>query len=114
MFSPDQSSELFERHAQLCKVLTDAKRLQILAFLEDGRRSVREIALKLGIRPSTISQHLALMRQAGLLATERQGTTVYYSLAYPEILDACRIVQEILRRQLIAAGELALASDELG
>ena len=109
----DRGDELFELHARLCKVLTDPKRLQILAFLEDGRRSVNEMAVKLGIRPSTVSQHLALMRQSGLLATERQGTTIYYSLAYPEILNACRIVHGILRRQLTAAGQLAGASNAL-
>jgi DNA-binding transcriptional ArsR family regulator len=109
----NRTDELFELHARLCKVLTDPKRLQILAFLEDSRRSVNEIAVKLGIRPSTVSQHLALMRQSGLLASERQGTTIYYSLAYPEILDACRIVHGILRDQLAAAGQLVLASDAL-
>lgn len=106
----DRGDELFDLHARLCKVLTDPKRLQILAFLEEGRRSVNEMAIKLGSRPSTVSQHLALMRQSGLLTTERQGTTIYYSLAYPEILEACRIVHEILRKQLTAAGQLALAS----
>ncbi|HVA23438.1 MAG TPA: metalloregulator ArsR/SmtB family transcription factor [Chloroflexota bacterium] len=109
----DQTDELFELHARLCKVLTDPKRLQILALLEDGRRSVNEIALKLGARPSTVSQHLALMRQAGLLGTERQGTTIYHFLAYPEILDACRIVHGIVRKQLRTAGQLALASGRL-
>ena len=109
----DRADQLFELHARLCKVLTDPKRLQILAFLEESRRSVNEIAVKLGIRPSTVSQHLGLMRQSGLVATERQGTTIYYSLAYPEILDACRIVHGILRKQLNAAGQLALASDAL-
>jgi ArsR family transcriptional regulator len=106
----DPGDELFERHARLCKVLTDPKRLQILTFLDGGRRSVNEIAVRLGIRPSTVSQHLALMRQSELLGTERQGTTIYYSLAYPEILDACRIVHGILRKQLTAAGQLAAAS----
>jgi ArsR family transcriptional regulator, virulence genes transcriptional regulator len=105
-----RNEELFDLHARLCKVLTDPKRLQILAFLEDGRRSVSEIALRLGIRPSTVSQHLALMRHTGLLGTERQGTTIYYSLTFPEILDACRIVHGILRKQLSAAGRLAAAS----
>ncbi len=107
------SEELYDLHARLCKVLTDPKRLQILAFLEDGRRSVNEMAVKLAIRPSTVSQHLALMRQSGLLTTERQGTTIYYSLAYPEILDACCIVHGILRQQLTAAGQLAAASQAL-
>ncbi|MDE3077084.1 MAG: winged helix-turn-helix transcriptional regulator [Chloroflexota bacterium] len=102
--------ELLDLHARLCKVLTDPKRLQILAFLEQGARSVNEIALKLNARPSTVSQHLALMRQAGLLSSERSGTTIFYSLAYPQILDACRIVQGIIRRQLSAAAELASAS----
>ncbi len=110
---PPKGDELFELHAQLCKVLTDPKRLQILAFLEGGRRSVNEIALNLGVRSSTVSQHLALMRQSGLLATERQGTTIHYSLAYPEIQDACRIIHSILRKQLSAAGELASASSPL-
>jgi ArsR family transcriptional regulator len=107
------SEELYDLHARLCKVLTDPKRLQILAFLEDGRRSVNEMAVKLAIRPSTVSQHLALMRQSGLLTTERQGTTIYYLLAYPEILEACRIVHGILRKQLTAAGQLAAASNTL-
>ncbi|HVA24050.1 MAG TPA: metalloregulator ArsR/SmtB family transcription factor [Chloroflexota bacterium] len=105
----EQAEALFELHARLCKVLTDPKRLHILAFLEHGRRSVNEIALKLGIRPSTVSQHLALMRQSGLLTTERQGTIIYYALAYPEILEACRIVRGILVKQLQAAGQLALS-----
>ncbi|MHB8621198.1 MAG: ArsR/SmtB family transcription factor [Chloroflexota bacterium] len=102
---PDQ--RLYEMHAALCKVLTDPKRLRILELLKVGECSVNELAINLGARPSTVSQHLALMRQSGLLCARRQGTTIYYSLAYPEILDACCIVQGILVKQLKAGAALA-------
>jgi DNA-binding transcriptional ArsR family regulator len=98
---------LYERQARICQVLVDPKRLRLLALLRDREYSVGELAETLGIAYPNVSQHLNVMRDAGLVATRRAGTSVYYRLAYPRIADACDIVREVLRQQLADAAALA-------
>lgn len=97
---------LYERQARLCQVLTDPKRLRLLAALRDGERSVGDLAGAIAATSTNVSQHLALMRDVGLVVTRREGTTIYYRLAYPQIIDACDIIHGILRDQLNAAAAL--------
>lgn len=70
----DQASELL-------KALASRHRLLILCHLAEGKRSVGELASVLELRDSTVSQHLALLRRDGLVAAERDGQTIWYSLA---------------------------------
>jgi ArsR family transcriptional regulator len=91
-----QEAEAFRLHAELCKVLTDPKRLMILQALRAGERSVGELADVVGMSLPNASQHLSVMRHAGLVATRRDGTTVFYSLAEPRIAQACDIVHQIV------------------
>lgn len=102
-----QDEILFERQARICRVLADAKRLRLLSALREGERSVGELAGTLGISYPNASQHLSMMRDAGVLATRREGTTVFYRLAYPRIVEACDIVHDILHAQLADAAALA-------
>ena len=90
-----REAEAFRLHADLCKVLTDPKRLMILQALRSGERSVGDLAEMVGISLPNASQHLSVMRHAGLVATRRDGTTVFYSLAEPRIAQACDIVHQI-------------------
>ena len=99
--------ELYERQARICRVLADPKRLRLLNELRDAERSVGELADAIGANYPNVSQHLNAMRDAGVVATRREGTTVYYRLAYPQIAAACDIVHEILRQQLEDAAKLA-------
>jgi len=92
--------ERYRMHADLCKVLTDPKRLMILEALRGGDRSVGELAETLGIALPNASQHLAVLRNAGLVEGTRAGTTVVYRLAEPTIVDACDIVDQIVGRRL--------------
>jgi ArsR family transcriptional regulator len=96
----------YERQARICQVLADPKRLRLLDQLRGGERSVGELAGALGVTYPNASQHLNVMRDAGLVATRREGTTIYYRLAYPRIVEACDIVHEILRAQLAEAAAL--------
>lgn len=89
-------AEAFRLHAELCKVLTDPKRLMILQALRTGERSVGELAEVVGMSLPNASQHLSVMRHAGLVATRREGTTVFYSMAEPRIAQACDIVHQIV------------------
>ena len=86
----------FRRRAELCRVLTDPKRLLILDALGDGELSVGELAERLGCTMPNTSQHLAQLRGAGLVASRREGTTVHYRLAEPRILAACDLVGAIV------------------
>ncbi|HKI92460.1 MAG TPA: metalloregulator ArsR/SmtB family transcription factor [Gaiellaceae bacterium] len=89
-------TEAFRRRAELCRVLTDPKRLLILDALRHGERSVGELADELGCTLPNTSQHLAQLRSAGLVAGRREGTTVHYRLAEPRILQACDVVGAIV------------------
>lgn len=67
--------------SELLKSLANRNRLLILCQLVDGERSVGELAAFLGVRDSTVSQHLALLRKDALVRTRRDGQTIWYSIA---------------------------------
>ena len=66
--------------SELLKALANRHRLLILCQLVDRERSVGELAEFLGIRDSTVSQHLAVLRRDGIVATRRDGQTIWYSI----------------------------------
>jgi ArsR family transcriptional regulator len=98
---------LYVMQARLCRVLADPKRLRLLNELRNRERSVGELAEALGLSYPNVSQHLGLMRDAGVVATRRDGTTVFYRLAYPQIAEACDLVRQVLRAQLADTAALA-------
>ena len=73
-------SQAAESAAELLKALANRHRLLIVCQLLEGDRSVGDIADFLGIRDSTVSQHLALMRKDGLVAARRDAQTIYYAI----------------------------------
>ncbi len=70
-----------EGATELLKALANPHRLMIICQLVEGERSVGELAALLGIRDSTVSQHLALLRKDGLVASRRDGQTIWYSIS---------------------------------
>ncbi|NIK60059.1 ArsR/SmtB family transcription factor [Kribbella shirazensis] len=76
---------LFEQFAQVGKALGSAKRLEILDLLAQGERSVEVLAGRAGLGLTTASNHLQLLRQAGLVAARKEGTKVYYRLAGSDV-----------------------------
>ena len=80
-----------DRASELLKALANRHRLLIICQLIDGERSVGDLAELLGIRDSTVSQHLALLRKDGLVSARREAQTIHYSIANPaarELLTA--------------------------
>ncbi len=100
-----EPSDRYRLHAQVCKVLTDPKRLLLLDALRHGSRTVGDLADAVGATLPNTSQHLAVLRAAGLVDARREGALVRYRLAEPAILDACDIVDGIVERR--AAGRRA-------
>ena len=96
----DRKMQVFQLQAELCKSLADPKRLMIIHELRDGAKSVGELAENLNLKQSNTSQHLAVLRKAGVIAPHRQGNTVYYSLVTPKIATACDMVREVIAEQL--------------
>jgi len=78
----------------------------ILNLLRDGEKSVSELAKLVGARQANVSQHLAVLRQRGIVTTRKQGANIYYSVANPKIIQACDMIREVLFEQLARAKEL--------
>ncbi len=107
--SPDAATlERFRLHAEICRVLTDPKRLMIIEALRSGDRSVGQLADGIGVSLPNASQHLAVLRAAGLVDSRRIGTTVRYRLAEPSIVQACDVVHAIVERRLMGRRPAAL------
>lgn len=77
--------ELFDALARVGKALGNGKRLELLDVLAQGERSVEHLAVAAGLGLTTCSAHLQTLRQAGLVATRRDGTRIYYRLAGPDV-----------------------------
>ena len=103
----EREEHLYRLQADLCQALADPTRLKLLSLLGEKPRPVKDLVTATGERQSKISQHLAIMRQRGIVRTQRVGTEVHYSLADPRLLEACRITREILLQQLTRQANLA-------
>lgn len=88
-------SELFEQFARVGKALAAPKRLELLDLLAQGERSVDALAQTAGMGLSTVSMHLQVLRQAGLVRTRRDGTTVHYSLAGDDVAGLYAAVRDV-------------------
>ena len=103
----EREEQLYRLQADLCKVLAEPTRLKLLSLLGERPRAVKDLVEATGERQAKISQHLTIMRQRGIVQTQRVGTEVHYSLADPRILEACRITREVLLQQLTQQASLA-------
>jgi DNA-binding transcriptional ArsR family regulator len=86
-----------QRTANVARALSDPKRLCVLETLATGERSVGELSRDVGCQVPNMSQHLAVLRSAGLVNARREGTTIFYSLADPRVIDAYRLMHDISR-----------------
>ncbi|MEW6657672.1 MAG: metalloregulator ArsR/SmtB family transcription factor [Thermodesulfobacteriota bacterium] len=100
-------ARLWEMQAEICQTLANPKRLRILNLLKEGELSVGAMVKALGVAKANLSQHLGVMRQKGILAARREGTTIYYRLATPHITAACKIMRQVLLEALTARGGLS-------
>lgn len=98
---------LFELHAEVCKIFSHPKRLQIIEALRDHELTVSEVVGHLGIPKANVSQHLAVLRQRRVVMTRREGLNVYYRIANPKIIQACDLMRQVLVEQLEEGERLA-------
>jgi len=109
--SAKKSNEIFEVHAEFCKVIASATRLWIVALLRDGERAVGELAEATGSSPANISQHLRILRNHDIVRTRKEGRVVYYRLRDPRLVDACELTRNILLGGMKERGVLGRRSE---
>jgi ArsR family transcriptional regulator, virulence genes transcriptional regulator len=98
---------IYELQAEISKTLANPIRLAILHSLRDGEKTVNDLAELIGVSQSNLSQHLALLRQRGIVKTRKQGVSIFYRVFNPKINQACDMVREVLLDQLRQKQELA-------
>ena len=91
---------LYDEFAQVAKALGHGHRLEILELLAQGERSVEALAERAGLAMANASQHLRLMRRAGLLTSRRQGKRILYGLSDPAVLDLAAALRRVGERTL--------------
>lgn len=88
---------LFDGFAQVAKALSNGRRAEIVDVLANGERSVETLADEVHQSIANTSQHLQILKNAGLIASRRDGTFIYYRLASPEVVGFWRNLQTIAR-----------------
>ncbi|MDE3114975.1 MAG: ArsR family transcriptional regulator [Pseudomonadota bacterium] len=106
MSRPNPKAALFAEFAAVAKALGHPQRLEILEMLAQGERSVDALAERMGLPIANISQHLRLMRQAGLLTSRRAGKHIYYTLSDPSVLALTGALQRVAERNLAQVREV--------
>lgn len=99
--------QIYKLHASICHTLANPKRLEIIDKLRTRELSVTALAEALEISQANLSQHLAIMRQRGIVTSRREGLNVFYKLSNPKIIQACDLMRQVLLEHLETAAELA-------
>jgi ArsR family transcriptional regulator len=102
--------EITALQAEVLKTLASPRRLEILHRLFEGPREVGRLAAELGVSQPNVSQHLSVLRTAGLVDAERDGREVRYRLADPDVMVACQIMRSVLERRLRRLAALSVES----
>lgn len=97
--------------AEVCRTLSHPARIAALHLLANGPLTVSALSRALGISQPNASQHLSLMRAAGLVEAERDGREVTYRLADPDVISACDLMARVMRNRLARMADLSAQLD---
>ncbi|MBB2746452.1 UNVERIFIED_ORG: ArsR family transcriptional regulator [Microbispora rosea subsp. rosea] len=97
---------LYQAKADFFRTLGHPVRIRVLELLRDGPRPVRELLTEIEVEASNLSQQLAVLRRTGLVGAVREGGTVVYSLATPDVVDLLAAARRILTDMITGQGEL--------
>jgi rhodanese-related sulfurtransferase len=100
---------LFDEFAQAAKALASGRRIELLDVLANGERTVEALAGEVGLSVANTSQHLQILRQAGLVSSRREGTSVHYRLASPEVFELWRTLRSLAASRLAEVERLTAA-----
>jgi DNA-binding transcriptional ArsR family regulator len=104
--SDDVSRPISEIKAELFKALAHPARIRVLEVLVDGERAVGEIQPLVGIEASHLSQQLGVLRRAGLVVTRKAGSSVFYAIRDPLLVDLLAVAKRMLINSLVETQHL--------
>ncbi|TQK51345.1 ArsR family transcriptional regulator [Streptomyces sp. SLBN-118] len=90
-----RKSALYDAFAHTGKALASGKRLELLDLLAQGERTVDALAKAAGLNLTTASAHLQTLKQAGLVATRREGVRIHYRLAGEDVAALCALLRQV-------------------
>jgi ArsR family transcriptional regulator len=97
---------IFDLQAELCSAMGNSVRLQIVHLLNEGPKRVNAIAEELGVTQATVSRHLAILRNVGILSAQRQGTDILYQIVNPKITEICEAMRSVLAERETLRSEI--------
>ena len=92
--------EIVERQVMICKAFANSTRLRMLDLLGQRDWSSADLQNVLGVSKANLSQHVLILKSAGVIVRRRLGREVFFSLAMPEVKRACQLIQHVLRAQI--------------
>ena len=112
MVSKALKDEINHLHAHVCSGLADPIRILILYKLNEGAHKVTGLAETLDTPQSTISRHLKVLRERGMVTSQREGASVFYSLSDQRVIEALDILRSIMADNLKSQAQLAQTATE--
>lgn len=102
-------AEVIQLHAEICGGLADANRIMILYELSAGPKNVTELCTSLKMPQPLVSRHLKILRERGMVTTERRGTVMIYTLSDARLIQALDLLRAVMRDNLTKRAALAEA-----
>lgn len=99
-------AEVTQLHAEICAGLADPNRILILYTLSQSARNVTELCNELEMPQPLVSRHLKVLRERGMVTTERRGTIVVYSLGDPRLIQALDLLRAVMHDNVTQRAEL--------
>src|SRR5512135_2912449 len=98
--------KLYELQADICKIFSNAKRMEIINVLKDKERSASDLIEETGLSKANLSQHMSVLRSKGVVLARREGLNIFYRISNPKIIEACNLMREVLLDQLQEKGKM--------
>jgi ArsR family transcriptional regulator len=102
---------LFRMHAELCKAMANEHRQAILHAICSNEKCVGDLATQIGISVHNVSQHLRVLKERRLVASRKEGQTVYYHVTNQKFMEACSLMRQALIEQHQEQGESLQAAE---
>ena len=103
-----EETQIYEMQVRICKAFANPARLRMLDMLSKGEHTVSDLQASLGLSAPNVSQHLSILKSAGVVTTRRDGKQIYCSLTFPEVKQACSLIRDVLRAQVRNGRKLAI------
>jgi ArsR family transcriptional regulator, virulence genes transcriptional regulator len=105
--------ELYELQADVCKIFSNSRRLEIINHLKEKELSAGDLIEKTGLSKANLSQHMSVLKAKGVILSRREGVTVYYRISNVKIIEACTLMREVLLEQIQEKGRMVSSLNRL-